>query len=135
MQQFFNGVPQYFWDDGVTFTFHITDTTGRSFNCGFFHRPFHGSAFGTEYGTVTPPVTWTEFDNLDSWVESIKHSCRNNAPIWVTYDDTINVNYNSWSAVVDAGRGSRRGGTVVDLQFTRCIRWQGDHAPMSDSRR
>jgi hypothetical protein len=67
------------------------------------------AAFWTEYGTVTPPVTWTEFDNLDSWVESIKHSYRNNAPIWVTYDDTINVSYNSWSAVAEPPGGPVEG--------------------------
>lgn len=109
MQQFFNGVPQYVWDDGVTFNFTVTNSEGQSWNCGFFHRPYHGSAFGTEYGTATAPVTWSEFDNLDHWVESIKHSYRNDAPIRIVYDDTINVNHSTWSAVAKPPGGNEDG--------------------------
>jgi hypothetical protein len=39
MQQFFNGAPQYVWDDGVTFNFDIAGFNNGSL--GFFHRPIH----------------------------------------------------------------------------------------------
>jgi hypothetical protein len=73
MQQFFNGVPQYVWDAGVTLNFQIT---GFAPALGSFHRPINVSAFATEEGAATPPVKWTEYDNLDSWAEMIKYSYR-----------------------------------------------------------
>ena len=106
MQQFFNGVPQYVWDDGVTFNFQIT---GFGPALGFFHRPLNVSAFATEQGAATPPVKWTEYDNLDSWVEMIKYSYRHKTPISVFHDDTVYVNYNSWSAVANPPGGGGEG--------------------------
>ena len=75
---------------------------------GFFHRPIHASVFATLYGTVTPPITWTEYDNLDSWVEILKYSKRNDSPIVVFYDDLIVIIYNGWSAVAQPPGGPAR---------------------------
>jgi hypothetical protein len=112
MQQWLSGIPQYLHDDGVTFSFKVSPdpTVENPFggNLGFFHRPIHASAFATLYGTVTPPVTWTEYDNLESWVEILKYSQRNHTPIGVHYDDTIIINYNSWSAVAEPPGGPAR---------------------------
>ena len=109
MQQFFNGVPQYVWDDGVTFNFQIT---GFAPALGFFHRPINVSAFATEEGAATPPVKWTEYDNLDSWAEMIKYSYRNKTPISVLYDDTIYVNYNTWSYTYTGGGAGGAGWSI-----------------------
>jgi hypothetical protein len=112
MQQSLSGVPQYLLDDGVTFSFKMSLDAGEinpfAGTLGFFHRPIHASAFATLYGTVTPPVTWTEYDNLDSWVEILKYSQRNHTSIVVFYDDTIIVDYNSWSAVAEPPGGPAR---------------------------
>jgi len=97
MQQLITGAPQYVWDDGVTFNFDISGFNKGSL--GFFHRPINVSAFATVYGSVTPPVKWTEYDNLESWVEILKYSYRQRAPIYIVYDDTIYVNYKTWSGV------------------------------------
>ena len=112
MHQWLSGRPQYVNDDGVTFSFKVSPDpwVENSFPgvLGFFHRPIHASAFATLNGTVTPPVTWTEYDNLDSWVEILKYSQRNAASIVVFYDDTIIINYNSWSAVAEPPGGPAR---------------------------
>jgi hypothetical protein len=112
MQQWLSGRPQYVNDDGVTFSFKVSPDpwVENSFPgvLGFFHRPIHASAFATLNGTVTPPVTWTEYDNLDSWVEILKYSQRNETPIGIYYDDTIIINYNSWSAVAQPPGGPSR---------------------------
>jgi hypothetical protein len=112
MRQWLSGRPQYLHDDGVTFSFKMGLDPGEQSTfagtLGFFHRPIHASAFATLYGTVTPPVTWTEYDNLDSWVEILKYSERNQTSITVYYDDTIIVDYNSWSAVAEPPGGPAR---------------------------
>ncbi|HZC93861.1 MAG TPA: hypothetical protein VE400_24960 [Mycobacterium sp.] len=112
MQQWLSGIPQYLNDDGVTFSFKLGldagETTTFDGILGFFHRPIHASAFATLYGTVTPPVTWTEYDNLDSWVEILKYCARNHTSISVYYDDTIIVDYKSWSAVAKPPGGPAR---------------------------
>lgn len=112
MLQELGGVPQYLRDDGVTCSFKLRPVpwVENSFggDLGFFHRPIHASAFQTLYGTVTPPVTWTEYDNLDSWVEILKYSQRNDTPIQVWYDDLIVINYKGWSAVAEPPGGPAR---------------------------
>ena len=75
---------------------------------GFFHRPIHASLSPRNTGPFTPPVTCTEYDNLDSWVEILKYSQRNQTSIVVYYDDTIFINYQSWSAVAEPPRGPAR---------------------------
>jgi hypothetical protein len=112
MRQFVSGRPQYVNDDGVTFSFKVSPDpwVENSFPgvLGFFHRPIHASAFATLNGTVTPPVTWTEYDNLDSWVEILKYSKRNNTPVEIYYDDSIIINYKGWSAVAEPPGGPSR---------------------------
>jgi hypothetical protein len=112
MLQSVGGVPQYFNDDGVACCFKVSPVPAveNPFGgiLGFFHRPIHASAFATLYGTITPPVTWTEYDNLDSWVEILKYSQRTHEPIIIWYDDTIIVDYKSWSAVAEPPGGPAR---------------------------
>lgn len=112
MWQNLSGRPQYLNDDGVMFFFKMGLDAGETSNfagiLGFFHRPIHASAFATQYGTITPPVPWTEYDNLESWVEALKYSQRNQTSIIVYYDDTIIINYNSWSAVAEPPGGPAR---------------------------
>jgi hypothetical protein len=94
-------IPQVWADDGAAFVFTIVDAKGVPWNCGFMRRPIHQVEFVG--GTVTPPVTWTEYDSLDSWVETIKYAARNNVPVSVNFDDAISVNYQSWSATYPSG--------------------------------
>jgi hypothetical protein len=100
-QQTVIGIPSYLQDDGVMFRFTIGAAQG-AVTVGFMHRPIDTPA-PTAGGTVTPPVTWTEFHNLESWVETVKHGARNNANIEVVYDDAIVYYYNTWHATYSEG--------------------------------
>jgi hypothetical protein len=100
-QQTVIGVPSSLQDDGVMFRFTIGDTTPVT--GGFMHRPIDTPA--STGGTVIPPVTWTEYHNLESWVETVKQGARNNARIEVVYDDAIPYYYNTWSATYSDGSG------------------------------
>jgi hypothetical protein len=89
-------VPTLGNDDGVVFIFQIQDSNGKNWQCGFFHRPIQGSK--PVGGTVHPPVTWTQYDNLNSWVETLKYGARNGTQVVVSFDDEISIHHTSWSA-------------------------------------
>jgi hypothetical protein len=96
-------VPELYFDDGAVFAFTITDSNGNGWICGFMHRPFHAYALKLSGGMmlpVTPPVTWADYDNLDSWVETLKYGARNNKTVQVVFDDQISISYTSWTANV-----------------------------------
>jgi hypothetical protein len=98
--QLVTGVPSGWRDDGAMFSFQIGGPP-VAVTCGFMHRPIDTPA--PTGGTVIPPVKWTAYHSLDSWVETVKYSHRNNAPINVAYEDAILYLYNSWLAKLNDG--------------------------------
>lgn len=98
MQQIVTGVPSGLEDDGAMFRFNVGNVTG-----GFMHRPIDTPK--SDGGTATPPVKWTEYHNLESWVETVKYCARNNKPITLAYDDSIFYVYQSWSETYPTGSG------------------------------
>lgn len=99
MQQIVTGIPSGLEDDGAMFRFNVGNVTG-----GFMHRPIDTPK--SDGGTATPPVNWTEYHNLESWVETVKYCARNNKPITLAYDDSIFYIYQSWSETYPTGSGS-----------------------------
>jgi hypothetical protein len=87
-------------DDGVTFQFNITGNPNfrgsLSPPLGFFHRPIDAAAFKIEDGTVEPPVKWTEYHNLNGWVETLKNGSRHKTQVLVNFDDKIQQYYYGW---------------------------------------
>jgi hypothetical protein len=84
-------VPLVFLDDGVVIIFNLDGGLG-----GFTHRPAnHLEPHG---GTVTPPITWSDSDTMDSWLDTIKYGARTNAHITCVYDDAIAYSYKGWEA-------------------------------------
>jgi hypothetical protein len=99
MEQSVEGVPEAIIDDGAAFVFGVGNVS-----CGFMHRP--SDTVELVGGTVTPPVKWTVYHTLESWVETIKYAARNNKKIVVLYDDAIYITYKSWSYTYPSGGGS-----------------------------
>jgi hypothetical protein len=91
-------VPELQIDDGALFYFSITDESGNAWYCGFYYRPINTPA--PQNGTVFPPITWTEYDTLYSWIETLKYAARNNKKVSVTYDDELSISHQSWEANV-----------------------------------
>jgi hypothetical protein len=109
MEQSVEGVPEAIIDDGAAFIFGVGNVS-----CGFMHRPSDTAELVG--GTVTPPVKWTVYHNLESWVETIKYAARNNKKIAVLYDDAIYINYKS--GLIPTLRGEAQ----EEVTFSRCIR-------------
>jgi hypothetical protein len=91
-------VPEYLSDDGGTITFQVTEKND-SWTVGFMHRPVRTQV--PENGTLTPPITWADFDTLDNWTETLKYSARNKKAIQITFDDQLLVPVNWWSVEID----------------------------------
>jgi hypothetical protein len=109
MEQIVQGVPGLRADDGAVFIFDVGGV-----QCGFMHRPYDTlKPYG---GTATPPVKWTLYHNLESWVETVKYGARNNASITVYYDDAINFDYQSWSYKYTPGGAEEGGGIGFGFQ-------------------
>jgi hypothetical protein len=76
-------------DDGNFLIFAALDpNTGQPWPLdtytGFMHRPTETSKpFGN------PPVTWSQFSDLGTWVETVKYAYRNNQSVYLVYDDAI----------------------------------------------
>jgi hypothetical protein len=101
-------IPIIMMDDGVAFVFEIgyetADYTNASATIGFFHRPIHAAAASLDPGdVVTPPVTWSENDNMNSWVETVKYAARNKVRIDIDFDDEISLSYSGWSESTNTG--------------------------------
>jgi hypothetical protein len=76
-------------DDGVFFIFAVSFVDGGfNFNTGFMHRPVEASEpFGK------PPVTWSEFSDLGTWVETVKYAARTQTPVLISYDTGLQFTY------------------------------------------
>jgi hypothetical protein len=109
-QQAVQGVPELFIDDGAAFIFDV----GEDLDFGFMHRPF--DTLKSNGGTATPPVKWTLYHNLESWVETVKYAACNNASITVWYDDAINFDYSSWTYKYTPGGAEEGGGIGFGFQ-------------------
>ena len=112
-------IPIIMMDDGVAFVFEIgyetADYTNASATIGFFHRPIHAAAASLDPGdVVTPPVTWSENDNMNSWVETVKYAARNKVRIDIDFDDEISLSYSGWSD------RPTRAGQAEYSDFSRC---------------
>jgi hypothetical protein len=97
-QRILSAVVESLTDDGVTVTFSVTEKKD-SWTVGFMHRPVRTQE--PENGTLTPPVTWADFDTLDNWTETLKYSFRNKVAIQMTFDDQLLVPVNWWSVEID----------------------------------
>jgi hypothetical protein len=76
-------------DDGVFFIFQVGGGPGiLPLQFGFMHRPIEASEpFGN------PPVTWSEFSDLGTWVETVKYAFRTQQPIEITFDIATEFTY------------------------------------------
>ena len=84
-------VPGIVVDDGQYFIFRFNAAPGSIppepwLTTGYLHRPISAST-GAPVGS--PPLTWAETSDLDTWTETIKYAFRNKTPITIIYDDDI----------------------------------------------
>lgn len=99
MQQIVTGVPTFFQEDGAIFRFTVGKVTG-----GFIYRPIDTPK--SDGGTPKPPVNWTEYHTMDSWVETVKFCARNNKQLTVGYGYAIFYICQSWSETYPTGTSS-----------------------------
>ena len=62
--QLSTAIPAVLLDDGVVILFN-----GQAGTCGFPLRPANN--LQPHGGTVTPPITWSDSDTMDSWLETM----------------------------------------------------------------
>jgi hypothetical protein len=76
-------------DDGVFFIFTaLSADKGILLETGFMHRPVEASEpFGN------PPVTWSEFSDLGTWVETVKYAFRTQTYVLIHWDDALQLTY------------------------------------------
>jgi hypothetical protein len=110
-RQSIQGIPEVIIDDGAAFAFGIGNVS-----LGFMHRP--SDPVEIIGGTIIPPVKWTVYHNLESWVEAVKYAFRNNKQISIIYDDAIYIQHPAWSVTYSsggAGSGSRNFQFVYEI--------------------
>jgi hypothetical protein len=89
-------IPTLMLDDGAAFIFAVL-IVNVTWMCGFMHRPSHTVLPKSGDPVVQPPVAWSDYDNLNSWVETLKYAYRNRVYIYVYFDPAITLNYQTWS--------------------------------------